>query len=93
MLWLVEQSSLDKTKDTSITNRVLVSLKSELVKLEHSPPFEEFPKHSNESVVYHDTNVLNSHKHYKYLKILWLELKKLKEQAGEDDPSTSIKRL
>jgi hypothetical protein len=79
-------SKCDKTKDTSITNRVLVSLKSELVKLEHSPLFEEFPKHSNESVVYHDTNVLNSHKHYKYLKILWLELKKLKEQAGEDDP-------
>ncbi|MDY5576011.1 MAG: hypothetical protein SPF70_00820, partial [Lachnospiraceae bacterium] len=75
----------DKTKDTGITNRVLVSLKSELVKLEHSPLFEEFPKHSMESVVYHDTNVLNSHKHYKYLKILWLELKKLKEQAGEED--------
>ena len=36
-------------------------------------------------MVYHDTNVLNSHKHYKYLKILWLELKKLKEQAGEED--------
>ena len=76
----------DKTKDTGVTNRVLVSLKSELVKLEHSPLFEEFPKHSTESVVYHDTNVLNSHKHYKYLKILWLELKKLKEQAGDDDP-------
>lgn len=76
----------DKTKETGITNRVLVSLKSELVKLEHSPLFEEFPKHSKESVVYHDTNVLNSHKHYKYLKILWLELKKLKEQAGDNDP-------
>ena len=77
----------DKTKDTGITNRFLVSLKSELVKLEHSPLFEEFPKHSKEFVVYHDTNVLNSHKHYKYLKILWLELKKLKEQAGNDDSS------
>lgn len=76
----------DKTKDTGVTNRALVALKSELVKLEHSPLFEEFPKRSIESVVYHDTNVLNSHKHYKYLKILWLELKKVKEQAGDDDP-------
>ena len=76
----------DKTKDTGATNRTLVSLKSELVKLEHSPLFEEFPKHTKGSVAYHDTNVLNAHKHYKYLKILWLELKKLKEQAGDDDP-------
>ncbi len=76
----------DKTTDTVATNRDLVSLKSELVKLEHSPLFDEFPKNSKESVVYHETNVLNSHKHYKYLKILWLELKKLKEQAEDDDP-------
>ena len=76
----------DKSNDSSKTNRTLAALKSELVKLVHSPLFEEIPKHAIDSIVYHDTNVLNSHKHYKYLKILWLELKRLKEQAGEEDP-------
>ena len=76
----------DRSKDSGTTNRTLSILKSELVKLEHSNLFEEFPRQSIGSIVYHDTNVLNSHKHYKYLKILWLELKKVKEQAGEEDP-------
>lgn len=76
----------DRSKDSGTTNRTLSALKSELVKLEHSNLFEEFPRKNIGSIVYHNTNVLNSHKHYKYLKILWLELKKVKEQAGEKDP-------
>ena len=76
----------DKSKDSGATNRVLSALKSELVKLEHAPLFDEFPKRISDAVVYHDTNVLNSHKHYKYLKILWLELKKLKETDEDQDP-------
>lgn len=76
----------DKSKDSGATNRTLAAIKAELVKLEHSTLFEEFPKTIIDTVVYHDTNVLNSHKHYKYLKILWLELKKLKETADENDP-------
>ena len=76
----------DKSKDSGATNRTLSAIKAELVKLEHSPLFDDFPKHAADSVVYHDTNVLNSHKHYKYLKILWLELKKTKEQTESKDP-------
>lgn len=76
----------DKSKDSGTTNRALSTLKAELVKLEHAPLFEDFPKRAIESIVYHDTNVLNSHKHYKYLKILWLELKKLKETSEDKDP-------
>lgn len=76
----------DKSKASGVTNSILTGLKRELVKLEHAHLFEEFPKHSTESVVFHDTNVLNTHKHYKYLKVLWFELKKLKEQGGDLDP-------
>lgn len=76
----------DKSKDSGATNRTLSALKAELVKIDNSQLFDEFPKRLADSVVYHDTNVLNSHKHYKYLKILWLELKKIKEQAEEHDP-------
>ena len=76
----------DRSKDSGSTNRTLSALKAELIKLEHSGLFEEFPKRNIGSIVYHDTNVLNSHKHYKYLKILWLELTKVKEQKGEEDP-------
>lgn len=76
----------DRSKDSSTTNQVLAALKAELVKLKHAPFFEDFPKRIIDSVVYNDTNVLNSHKHYKYLKILWLELKRLKETAEEKDP-------
>lgn len=76
----------DNSKVSGTTNRALAALKSELVKMEHAPFFEEFPKRITDSVVYHDTNVLNSHKHYKYLKILWLELKKIKETTEDRDP-------
>lgn len=78
-------AKLDQSKDSNTTNRTLTALKTELVKLERSSLFEDFPKHSVSSITYHETNVLNSHKHYKYLKILWLELVKLKEQTGKED--------
>ena len=79
-------SKSNKSKDSGETNRTLSALKSELVKLEHAQLFDEFPKHAAESIVYHDSNVLNSHKHYKYLKVLWLELKKIKEQTDSKNP-------
>lgn len=79
-------SKSDRSKDSGETNRTLSALKSELIKLEHAQLFDEFPKHAVESIVYHDSNVLNSHKHYKYLKVLWLELKKIKEQTDSKDP-------
>ena len=76
----------DKSKDSGATNRTLAALKSELVQMEHAPFLDDFPKRVSDNFTYHDTNVLNSHKHYKYLKILWLELKKLKESSEENDP-------
>lgn len=76
----------DKSKDSGATNRVLAALKAELVQMEHAPFLDDLPKRVSDNFTYHDTNVLNSHKHYKYLKILWLELKKLKESSEEKDP-------
>ena len=76
----------DKSKDSGATNRTLAALKSELVQMEHAPFLDDLPKQVSNNFTYHDTNVLNSHKHYKYLKILWLELKKLKESSEEKDP-------
>ena len=76
----------DKSKDSGETNRVLAALKAELVQMEHAPFLDDLPKRVSDNFTYHDTNVLNSHKHYKYLKILWLELKKLKESSEEKDP-------
>ena len=76
----------DKSKDSGATNRALAALKAELVQMEHAPFLDDLPKRVSDNFTYHDTNVLNSHKHYKYLKILWLELKKLKESSEEKDP-------
>lgn len=76
----------DQSADSNRTNSHLSNLKSKLLKLEHSPLFEEFPKRLTNNIVFHDTNVLNSHKHYKYLKILWLELKKNKENVEDKEP-------
>ena len=75
----------DKSKNSSNTNSTLLTLRSQLVKMEHSQLFEDFPKRSINKIVYHDTNVLNSHKYYKYLKILWLELKNNKENSEDKD--------
>jgi len=78
----------DKSKDSSNTNSTLITLRTQLVKMEHSQLFEDFPKRSIDKIEYHDTNVLNSHKYYKYLKILWLELQKNKEDSEEKEIST-----
>lgn len=74
----------NESKVSGETNRLLSDLKEKLVKLANAPLFADFPKRMVDSVVYHDSNVLNAHKHYKYLKVLWLEQMKQGARCEED---------
>ena len=76
----------DKSKAAGTANNILSYIESELVKMEHSQLFDEFPRRIENTVTYHDTNVLNSHKHYKYLKLLWNELLKMRSKEDDKDP-------
>ena len=83
----------DESKASSETHRLLVDLKTELIKLANAPLFEEFSKRIVDSVVFHDSNVLNSHKHYKYLKVLWLEQKKLRVTHEGENPILAHQKI
>lgn len=83
----------DESKASSETHRLLVDLKTELIKLANAPLFEGFSKRIVDSVVFHDSNVLNSHKHYKYLKVLWLEQKKLRVTYEGENPILAHQKI
>lgn len=63
------------------TQRRLRKLRDKLLKFRQFDLFYNVDQHKVNTILYHDTNVLISHKHYRYLKELWLKL--IKEEYGD----------
>jgi hypothetical protein len=77
-----------KEKDKSIlteTEGILNNINKRLLQLRKSKLFEEVNKRFSHSIVLRNTNVLVNHKHYKYVKILWLELNKVSPEISEKE--------
>jgi hypothetical protein len=72
-------STLSKTEET------LSILKKRLLLLRKSDLFTEVDKRTTNNVSLKNTNVLVNHKHYRYIKTLWVELNKLRPEKTEEE--------
>lgn len=74
-----DQKTLSKTEEKliQINKRLLLLRKSELFNLVN--------KRVSKSISLRNTNVLVNHKHYRYIKLLWVELDKFRPEKSELD--------
>ena len=75
------RSDLDVAVDT---RKKLRNLRDKLVKLRQYDLFQTVDQRKLKSLVYHDTNVLVNHKHYRYLKQLWIDLMATEQKPEEE---------
>lgn len=74
-----DESILSETEETlnQISKRLFMLRKSDL--------FDLVNKRSTHSISIRNTNVLVNHKHYRYVKSLWVELDKVKPEKSESE--------
>ncbi len=72
-------------KTLSHTADLLNQINKRLQLLRKSELFNIINKRTIQNIVLRNTNVLVNHKHYRYLKSLWLELEKIKPIKSEQD--------
>lgn len=75
-------------KKSSVLNETgekLKKIKTRLAKLKKSEVYNEVNKRSLQSIVLRNTNVLINHKHYRYLKPLWMELNKIRPGKTKEE--------
>ncbi|OYU82615.1 MAG: hypothetical protein CFE24_14835 [Flavobacterium sp. BFFFF2] len=74
-----DQHILTETEDTlnQINKRLLLLRKSDL--------FDLVNKRATQSISLRNTNVLVNHKHYRYIKSLWIELLKVKPEQSDSE--------
>lgn len=72
-------STLTETEETlnQINKRLLLIRKSDL--------FDLVNKRATQSISLRNTNVLVNHKHYRYIKSLWIELEKVKPEKSDSE--------
>lgn len=70
----------ENAKDITETSEQLKNAQRALRKILSSDLAQEVNTRAAAKVVFHDTNVLNSHKHYRYVKKLWFELSSVSEK-------------
>ena len=56
-----------------------------LLLVRSSDLFDEVNKRAAKNIMLRDTNVLINHKHYRYVRFLWLELNKIRPKKTEED--------
>jgi len=56
-----------------------------LLLIRSSDLFDEVNKRAEKDIMLRDTNVLINHKHYRYVRSLWLELNKIRPEKTEED--------
>lgn len=56
-----------------------------LLLIRSSDLFDEVNKRAAKNIMLRDTNVLINHKHYRYVRFLWLELNKIRPEKTEED--------
>lgn len=67
----------------SETEKVLNQIQKRLQLLQNSSLFELVNKRAMQSIALKNTNVLVNHKHYRYVKTLWIELNKLRPEKSD----------
>jgi len=74
----------DRTKLVTTEEHLRAAYKK-LLQIRASELFEEVNKRAAKNVALRDTNVLINHKHYRYVRSLWLELNKIRPEKTEED--------
>lgn len=77
-----------KSNDGSIlskTEEVLNQLNKRLLLLRSSELFDVVNKRVGKTISLRNTNVLVNHKHYRYVKTLWVELEKVKPEKSDNE--------
>ena len=69
----------------SETENVLNQIQKRLQLLQKSDLFDLVNKRAVQSITLKNTNVLINHKHYRYVKILWIELDKVKPEKSDSE--------
>ncbi len=69
----------------SETENVLNQIKKRLQLLQKSDLFDLVNKRAMQSITLKNTNVLVNHKHYRYVKTLWIELDKVKPEKSDSE--------
>lgn len=67
------------------TEEILNQLNKRLLLLRKSDLFDLVNKRATQSISLRNTNVLVNHKHYRYVKSLWIELDKVKPEKSESE--------
>jgi hypothetical protein len=73
------KSTLSETEET------LNTIKKRLQLLRKNQLFDVIDRKSTQSLVLRNTNVLVNHKHYRYVKTLWIELGKTRNDVSETE--------
>lgn len=69
----------------SETENVLNQIQKRLQLLQKSDLFDVVNKRAMQSIALKNTNVLVNHKHYRYVKTLWIELDKVKPEKSDSE--------
>lgn len=72
-------------KTLSETEESLLKIRRELLRCKTSPLFDEVDERVTTGITFHDTNVLVNHKHYRYVKELWVELNKVRPEKNDEE--------
>lgn len=78
----------DKEKDGSIltkTEEVLKQIYKRLLVLKKNELFQLINKRSLSSITLRNTNVIVNHKHYRYVKTLWIKLNEINPETSESE--------
>lgn len=67
------------------TENVLIQIQKRLQLLQKSDLFDLVNKRAMQSITLKNTNVLLNHKHYRYVKTLWIELDKVRPEKSESE--------
>lgn len=69
----------------SETENILNQIQKRLQLLQKSDLFDLVNKRAMQSIILKNTNVLVNHKHYRYVKTLWIELDKVKPEKSDSE--------
>jgi len=69
----------------SETENILYQIQKRLQLLQKSDLFDLVNKRAMQSITLKNTNVLVNHKHYRYVKTLWIELDKVKPEKSDSE--------
>lgn len=72
-------------KKASATEDALRAAYKKLLQIRSLPLFEEINARVSMNMALRDTNVLVNHKHYRYVRALWVELNKIRPEKTEEE--------